>query len=329
MRILLVRLSALGDVTQALHVLSTLRARAPEAYIGWLAQDDFASILQGHPQLDRLHVYRRRELKGWVRKPWVLAGFRRLLVELRGERYDVALDLQGNLKSGYLTCWSGARRTVGTGPPLSREGHGLFVRRRITPPEGHRLEAYYALLDEVVGPGPRAHAVLPSEPSHPGAIVLQPGTSAFGAFKRWPPEFFAELGDRLADRLDAPVLVVGRSHDMPLVRTVIANMRHPASNPDTPSLRTLIDLLAGARIVVAGDTGALHIAGALGVPTLGLFGPKDPEVFGPAGARVRTVRTGVRCSPCALRFCPDPVCMTGLTVEQVEREALALLEEAA
>ena len=72
-----------------------------------------------------------------------------------------------------------------------------------------------------------------------------------------------------------------------------------------------------------------HFAGALGVPTLGLFGPKDPAVFSAAGAHVRTVRTGVRCSPCALRFCPDPICMTGLGVEQVEREALALLEDAA
>ncbi len=302
----------------ALHVLSTVRARSPGARIGWLVEDRFQSLLEGHPQIDTLHVYARRR----ARVPWALLRFAR---EMRNERYDLALDLQGNLKSGFLARLAGARRTMGLDRPLAREGNALFVRERVLAPPGHRLDAYLALVERALGPGATAMGTVPASGERHGAVVLHPGVSKFGAFKRWPAERFADLADRLAERLHAPVILTAGPGERPDADEVRKRMRHDAKVAEPEGLRALANVLAGARLFVASDTGPAHIAAALGVPTVTLFGPKDPEVMAPLGPRARAVRAGVRCSPCALRSCPDPVCMTTLPVDLVLRNALELL----
>ena len=321
LRILLVRLSALGDVAVGLHILSTLRARFPSAHLGWLIEDRFASLVEAHPELDSTHIYARKGLRfpwNW----WRIPGF---LHSVRRERYDVALDLQGNLKSGVLAALAGAKRRAGLGGSMSREGNRWFVRERIEPPVlPHRLDAYHALVDAVFLPGPRAFARLEPGAEQHGAIVLHGGTSRFGAFKRWPPERFADLGDRLATRLRAPVWLTAGPGERAQVEAVRARMRTEARIVEPADLPSLVRVLAGARVVVAGDTGPAHLAAATGVATVVLFGPKDPAVHAPAGARVATVRNGVRCSPCSLRACPAPVCMTELDVDPVEAAALEL-----
>lgn len=317
MRILLVRLSALGDVATGLAPLASLRARFPAGTIGWLVEARFADLLRGHPHLDRLHVYERGRPGGLWR---ALAGVRR-------ERYDAAVDLQGNLKSGLFVLASGAGRRVGLGPPMSREGNGILVRECFPPRAPHRVEAYLGLLDDAFGPGPRPPPLLPAVASIEPAIVLHPGTSRFGAFKQWPLPRFAELGRRLAARLSLPVVVTAGPGERGQAEEVARGIEG-ARVVEPPGIPALRDLLAGARLVVAGDTGPAHVAAALGVPTLTLFGPKDPRHAAPYGPRAGHVVEGVRCSPCALRYCPDPVCMTRLGVEKVERSALALLEGA-
>jgi ADP-heptose:LPS heptosyltransferase len=157
------------------------------------------------------------------------------------------------------------------------------------------------------------------------AVVLHPGVSRFGAFKRWPAAAFADLADRLAARLRAPVILTAGPGERGDAEEVRGRMRHRADVVEPSGLRSLVDLLGGARLFVASDTGPAHIAAALGVPTVTLFGPKDPEILAPVGPRARAVRAGVRCSPCALRSCPDPVCMTDLPVDLVERTAIELL----
>lgn len=301
-----------------LHVLAAARARSPGARIGWLVEDRFAGLLAGHPQIDILHVYERRR----ARVPWVLGRF---VKGLRRERYDLALDLQGNLKSGILARLAGARRTLGFDAPLAREGNRLLVRERVTPPEGHRMTAYLALLDRALGPGPAAPAVLPAGGERHGAIVLHPGVSRFGAFKRWPAGSFADLGDRLARRLGARVILTAGPGERADADDVRGRMREAAEVVEPRGLRALADVLSGARLFVASDTGPAHIAAALGIPTVTLFGPKDPAVMAPLGPRARAVRAGVRCSPCTLRTCPDPVCMTSLPVDLVEKSAVEIL----
>jgi len=214
---------------------------------------------------------------------------------------------------------------MGLGGNLSREGNRLFVKERIEPSGGHRVEDYLALLDAAVGAGDRAPALLPARPQERVGIVLHPGVSRFGTFKRWPEAHFAELGDRLAVRLGEPVVLTAGPGERGEAEAVQRGMQQETRIVEPEGLKALADLLAGAQLVVACDTGPAHIAAACGVPTLTLFGPKDPAVMAPLGPRVRAVAAGVRCSPCPLRWCPDPVCMSELGVDQVERSALELL----
>ncbi|MGQ0613690.1 MAG: glycosyltransferase family 9 protein [Planctomycetaceae bacterium] len=324
MRILLVRLSALGDVVCGLHALSAIQARKPEAKIGWLVEDRFASLLEGHPQLAALHVYPRRRSRG----PFGWARALAFVARLRRQRYDLALDLQGNLKSGLLARLSGAQSVWGLAPPHSREGNSLLVRRRVPCAPGNRIDAYHALVDAALGPGPRPPPLLPATAAGEGVLALHPGTSRFGAHKRWPARQFAELGARLTRRLALPAIVTAGPGEEEEAQWVVDALGAQARLARPADLRALVDLLAGARLCVAADTGPAHIAAILGIPTLTLFGPKDPALMAPVGPHARALRAGVRCSPCTLRHCPDPVCMEALSVERVEREALALLGEA-
>jgi len=307
-------------------VLATLRARLESAHLGWLVEDRFAGLLADHPHLDRLHVFERRG--GGVPGRWWRAA--RLAARLRRERYDVALDLQGNWKSGLWARASGAGRVVGLDRPWAREGSQRLLTERVTPPAGtrHRVDAGLALVGHLLGAGPAAAGRLPGAPVPHGAIVLHPGASRFGAFKRWPIESYAELAGRLHARTGADFLVTAGPGEEDDAQALLARMRVPAKRAPTPSLAALVAVLGGARLVVAADTGPAHIAAVAGAPTVTLFGPKDPDVLAPRGPRAVAVREGVRCSPCALRWCPDPVCMTGLAVDRVERAALALLDGA-
>jgi len=321
LRILVVRLSALGDVVIGLHVLSTLRARIGSAEVDWLIEDRFAPLLENHPQINTLHVYDRRLIGksgGW-RGLWALVR------ALREKRYDLVLDLQGNMKSGVLSRLSGAKRRVGLAPPLSSEGNRLFMTETLAVCSGHRIASYRDLLDQLFGPGNDAPAVLPADPAHHDAVLFHPGVSGFGAFKRWPAEHFAALGDRLAAKLERPVLLSAGPGERTQAEAVRERMTTDATIIEPPSLKALVNTLAGARVVVAADTGPAHLAAAAGVPTVTLYGPKDPAVLAPLGPRTRAVRAGVRCSPCSLRSCPDPICMSGLTVDKVEAEVLDLL----
>jgi len=321
LRILVVRLSALGDVVIGLHVLSTLCARVGSANVDWLAEDRFAPLLEGHPQIDTLHVYERRQLgqRGGLRQLWNLVG------ELRAAHYDLVIDLQGNMKSGVLSRFSGAPRRVGLAPPLSSEGNRLFMTESIAARPGHRIDSYRDLIDQLFGPGDFPTAILPSEPEDHDALLFHPGVSGFGEFKRWPPEHYAALGDRLSAALERPVLLSAGPGERSQAEAVQQRMSVPATIVEPASLKALVNTLAGAHLVVAADTGPAHLAAAAGVPTITLYGPKDPSVLAPLGPRAEAVRAGVRCSPCTLRACPDPICMSELSVDQVEAAALALV----
>jgi len=275
-----------------------------------------APLIADHPQIDDLHIYARPPL----RQAW------HCIREIRKQRYDLVLDLQGNLKSGLLARFCGAERCMGVGGSLSREGNHLFVRERVDPVPGNRVESYWALVDAALGPGPHEYGFLPAKPEPHGGVVLHPGVSGFGAIKKWPAESFAALGDRLHARLGAKVLITAGPGEREQAAAVREAMRAESRLVEPASLQALTNVLAGARLVVAGDTGPAHIAAATEVPTLSLFGPTDAGFTSAYGPTVGTVSAGVRCSPCKLRSCPDIICMRELSVDRVEARALELLE---
>jgi len=336
-RILLIRLSAIGDVVTALHALAALRSVRPGAEVGFLVEDKAASLLEGHPDIDRLHVYRRKAWQGGILSTpdRVGAQIAAFLAELRGARYDVAVDLQGNLKGAVLSMLSGAPRRIGLAKGSGIEGSHLFATEHVTLPDGpfHRIDRALALVGPlgVTGPaGVRRIAIgradrrladrfLAERDLDGGRFaVLHPGTSAFGVHKRWPADRYGSLARRLRDEFGLATVVTRGPGEEDLVAAAVGNSDGAAvAGPASASLKTLARLVERSALFVAGDTGALHLAAFLGIPTVGLFGPKDPKVYAPRGPVTKVVWLGHDCSPCPKRSCPDPVCMTSISTDQV------------
>jgi heptosyltransferase-2 len=158
-------------------------------------------------------------------------------------------------------------------------------------------------------------------------VGLAPG-AAFGPAKRWLPERFGGLADRLIGALNADVLIFGSAAERPLAEKIASTMKHtPAIAAGETSLRQLLALMARCRLIVANDSGPMHLAAALGIPLVAIFGSTDERATGPLGSRVRIVKRGVECSPCGRRECPiDFRCMRDLSVEEVFRATLELVK---
>jgi len=308
-----------------------------------------ADLLRGRRDLNRIVVFPRRRLSAALCGPAAPRGLRRLggafLRDLRAGDYDVALDLQGNLKSGAVLRAAGAALRFGLARPAAREGNPFFSQRRWSPPPGalHRVERNLGLLSALLGeevpycaPGFPTRAAEQATASRllRGAgvgtayVVLHPGSSGFGAFKRWPAERFGSLAHLLAAAGRAVVVTIGPGEEA-LGKRVLAASGHRAQLLPTPSLGVLAEVIGGAAGFVAADTGPLHLAALVQTPLLGLFGPKDPVIYGPYGIRPDgtpgvldvLTRGDVACRPCSLRRCGDPLCMQTLEPERVH-EAL-------
>jgi heptosyltransferase-1 len=322
-RIALVKLSSLGDVVHALPVAATLRAARPEARLTWIVERREAAVLRGHPGLDEVIV---ADTRGWrrARRPAAvraaLADMRGLRRRLRQARFDVALDLQALIKSGAVTLATGAAVRVGFAAGWGREPlSALFTNRRVQPPPSarHVVEQYLTLLEPLGIDAPRVEFRLPSSPAvearmedwlataglkpHGRLVVLNPG--AGGEAKRWPLAHFATLARHLAHRADARVLVTWGPGEESAARTIVAGAESAVLAPPT-DLAALLALLRRASLVVAADTGPLHMAAALGTPCVGLYGPTSAVRNGPYGPGHRALsspdRTMAALSPASV-----------------------------
>ena len=356
-RILIVRLSALGDVLHALPVLSALRERFPSGHIAWAVEDRAVQLLRHRTDLDRVLTFPRQALSGALRgrpRPLdLMRTARGYVADMRAGDYDDALDLQGNLKSGAVTRASGARLRFGLGGEDAREGNRFFTQRRAAPTAGrsHRVERNLAVAGALLGealpyvpPGfptgaedtEAAAGLLAEVGASPGGYVaFHPGTSGFGAFKRWPAGRHGSLARAVA-AAGRRVLITHGPGEEALAAAVVRASDGAATPLATSGLGVLAEVIRGAAAFVAADTGPLHLAGLVGTPLLGLFGPKDPRVYGPYGVRADgtpgvlevVTRDDVACRPCALRKCGDPLCMTTLAPEDVHAALRRVLEGA-
>ena len=305
--IALVKLSALGDVVHATPVVEALADALPAARITWVVERREAALLRDHPRLEEVVTV---DTRAWrrARTPEAALALFRTLRELRGrlraKRFDVALDLQGLVKSGAVTAATGAPMRIGFAAGFRRErASGLFTNRHVTPPPSahHVVEQNLSLLAPLgVTPG-RAVFRLPTREAaesrveeffasaglkpHGRVVVLNPGAGK--PAKRWPVERFAELAARLGREAIGRVLVLWGPGDARSARA-IAEAPGAVLAPPT-DLDELIAVARRASIVVAGDTGPLHVAAALGTPCIGLYGPTSVERNGPYGPGHRTL----------------------------------------
>ena len=350
MRVLLVRLSALGDVVHALPALERLRAALPDATLTWVSEPHAAPVLRGHPSLDELVVLERKQA---LRAGGALRRTLRGLRGLRG-RFDAALDLQGLLRSALVARASQAPLLLG--PAWAPEGARFLYRRGLhvpRPGEAHAVERAARLVDgllEALGQAPPSATLpparLPDElrrPPPPGVILpaeqgpllaLIPGAGK--SANRLPAGLLAEIADRCAsDHPSLRVVLVGGPRDAGLARETIARCQRarPRSLCGQVDLRTSAQVLHAADAVLGGDTGPLHLARALGRPLVALFHAAEPARTSPAGlpgAAPSQVFAGqVECAPCRARRCQRAdrvrVCLDDLPATQIAADVSELL----
>ncbi len=329
-RILLVKLSSFGDVLHTLPTLEALRAAYPQGRITWLVEAAYAPLLSGHPALDEVWEAPRLRPGQFFRgdNPAIFGG---LLRRLRSRDFDLVVDLQGLLKSALWVLLSRSPRKVGY--DKTREGSYLVLTERLPPydPEAHAVWRYLNLARHLGAPEASPPALprfrlgleaavdlrplLPDLAGRP-LVVLHPG--ARWPSKLWPAASWAGLADWLSRDQGFQVAVTGSGADRDLAAQICAQIREPAVNlAGHTSLAELAGVLKAARLAVTTDTGAMHLAAALGTKVAALFGPTAPWRTGPFGEGHQILRLGLMCSPCFKRRCPQPRCLTDLPVAEV------------
>ncbi len=363
-RVLVIRLSAIGDVVRTLPAVLTLRRALPDARLAWLVEDLAAAALEGHPALDGLWVVPRRRWREGLASParWAatLGEVRDFARRLRAERFDWAIDFHGILKSGIWALASGAPVRIGYEAAGrrgwgSREGNRLFMNRRFdVPPRAiSRFERNAILASTVVRellhaePSPLpAGALLHVRPAVDaeveafframdragergrGAIVaIHPGSSAGTAYKRWFPERYGEVADALAER-GCRVIFTWGPGERDAAEAIARGMKRPAIlAPETPTLQHLAAIFRRCDLFIGNDTGPMHLAALSGTPVVAVFGPTDPVENAPwPGVAHAVVRRDVRCD-CPRRRCLTRACFDAVTVDDVLDGALRLLPE--
>jgi len=363
MKILIIKLSAIGDVIHTLPALALLRRCVPECSLNWVVEEKAAGILAGHPYLDKVIVSGR---KRWIhdlarpsRWPAVFREAASFIRELRAERYDLVIDFQGLFKSAILVLLSRGARKVGYGK--TRELSYLALTHRIEPPpaEVHAVDKNIGLVEAVLklnGISSSGRTEQGTAASHyhlaansglavpaqkeqrgvdellrssrfdPCTPLILINAPAGWKTKRWDGEKMAALADCLVSTYNAHLMYIGTAGDAAYIDGIIARMRHPAVNAaGRTTLKELACLISTARLFITTDSGPMHLAAAVGTPVVALFGPTAPWRTGPYTERARIVRTQASCSPCYKRKCDEMICMNGIGVDEVMEAAATFM----
>ncbi len=334
MNILIVKLSAIGDVVHTLPSLADLRKLYPLAHITWVVEEASSDLLVGHPDIDRLLISKRKQ---WLRdftNPTRARGALRetvaFLQTLRDRPYDLVIDFHGLFKSGLIVLLSGARRKIGY--DSMQELSGLFLNEKIPEDMGkHAVDRYLDFLRHLgakvgeprfyipVGEENRTRVdiLLETEGIARGERFVAVSPVALWDTKLWEGKKFAMLCDRLVGELGLKTVLTGSSGDGILQRIEKAMTRPIANLGGKTSLRDLAYLFGRAALVVTTDSGPMHIAAAAGTPVVALFGPTSPSRTGPYGKGHRVIRKEIDCSPCFLKSCDVLTCMKEITVDEV------------
>lgn len=311
----------IGDVVLSLGAVRDLRRNFPAARIEVLARPWVSDLYGAVREVDAVRPS---------------AGVRADARSLRGS-FDAAVLLPNSFASAFAVWRAGIPHRWG----YATDGRSLLLTRagRVPPQVRGRSQVYYyrAMLAAVgltVSASPDSSLSCPPEWSRRADVLLGDGPwiglnpgAFYGTAKRWVPERYAAVGDTLARRTGSRVAIVGGAAERDLGESIARGMREPARVLcGETSLADLAGVLSRLRLLVTNDSGPMHVAAALGVPVVAIFGPTDERETGPVGDAHRIVREPVHCSPCMLRECPiDHRCMTRIGADRVIAEAQAML----
>jgi heptosyltransferase-1 len=339
--ILIVKLSAIGDVIQTLPMVEALKRQHPQAHIDWVVEEEASALLLSHPTVDRVIISRRKSWLKKVLKPgefWkTLREITRFVRELRSRHYDWVIDNHGILKSALMMLLSRGRRKIGfqASAGIAEEGSYFFTHERYKPLsiERHALERYLDLVSQLgvaVNPASLHFPVPPDSLKEAEALLRQKG---FGSrplvvlhpmakweTKQWPAEKFARLISALAQK-KATVVITGSPQDEGPVEEILHRTGGDSVKVLNLAGKTNLMELAGifslSDLVLSPDTGPMHLAAAVKAPLIALFGPTAPWRTGPYGNNPGIIRKGLPCSPCFKKKCRTMECMNSISVEEV------------
>jgi heptosyltransferase-2 len=321
-----------GDAILAMPALRAVREKFPEASISVVARPYVADIYRDQEVCDELIEYDANGAhRGW-------SGRERIARELRARQFDVALLLQNAFDAAWLAWRAGIPKRIG----YARDGRSLLLTQAIAVPRsgeipGHEKFYYLELLkraewleklpevQEIRLRVPeekraRAEEKLVEAGARSGALRVAIGAGAsYGSAKCWLPERFAEWANRFQDENDAEVILFGTPGEAMVTAAIAAAMkRKPVDFTGKTEIAELPPLLSRCDLFVGNDSGAMHVAAAVGLPVVAIFGPTDPLGTAPVTQESSIVQQKPYCSPCFLRRCPtDHRCMTQVTVEMV------------
>lgn len=339
MNILIVKLSAIGDVVHTLPSLSALRKLYPQARITWVIEEAASDLIRNHPYLDQMIISRRKPWLEDIKKGrfGVLKEIRQFIKELRSCHYDLVIDFHGLFKSSLIVLLARAPRKLGF--DSMQELSGLFVNEKIPEDMGKHAVARYldfiryldpeslvlrdsfeaGVIESFIPVGDEEEKkIMDLVKLHglEGREFVAVNPVAFWETKLWQERKFAQLCDLIVDSFRVSIVFTGTGKED--LGPIQAMMRNPAVNmAGETSLRELACLYRKAAALITTDSGPMHIAAAMGTPVVALFGPTDPARTGPCGKNHRVIRKDLSCSPCFLKRCPTKECMRRIEVEEV------------
>jgi len=322
-RILIVRLSAVGDAIQTMPVACAIRERFPEAFLAWAVESRAAALLRGHEALDELIELPR----GWLKSP---GGVWRLRHRLKNLRFDTTIDVQSLTKSAVLAWLSGARRRIGFGRPAGREFSRWFNNRRVDPQATHVVDRYLELLRPLGIERPTVRFQVPERAEDretaqatihrlgldDGFAIINPG--AGWPSKLWPADRYAAVARHLGQQRRLPTLIVWAGpSERTLAERIAASAGDFAHIAPPTTLPELAALARRARLFIGSDTGPLHLAAAVGTPCVGLYGPWPAARHGPYGPQHIALQKKLFEGPPRARRAAPAVYMESITTEMV------------
>lgn len=326
-----------GDAVMTTPALAVIRENFPQAEIVLLANPLVSQLFMPHPAVDRVITFDRHGVhKG-------LAGRLRLASQLRKQAFDAAIILPNSFESALIPWLAGIPIRLGK----SSDGRGFMLTERFRPdplkPAAHEVEYYLELLRSFgISGQTRAPQLMvtPEESREAGlrlaehgitvddfVVGINPG-AAFGSAKRWFPERFAEVAGRLTAAWNAKIAIFGGPGETDIAAGIERHLAGPCCNlAGKTNLRELMALIRRCNFFISNDSGPMHIAAALGVPLVAIFGSTDHATTSPYTDKAVIVRKEIECAPCKLRECPtDHRCMTAVSADDVVQAALCLQE---
>lgn len=321
-----------GDAVMSLPAIASIKRSLPRAEIIILAKPWVADLFQECREIDRVILYRSPGRHEGFRGKWRLAR------ELKAERYDLALHLPNSFESALISFLAAIPRRVG----YNTDGRGILLTRRVAVNgeirKIHQVEYYLRLIESL---GIQSAGSIPSLTISPQRleeaagildplgigkldplIAISPGAK-YGSAKEWFPERYAELIQRISREMNARVVILGSPGDREAASRICSS-RGPSAIDLTgkTSLAQAASLIARCRLLITNDSGLMHVAAALEVPLIAIFGSTDPQRTGPLSRNSRILQKPVPCAPCLRTLCPeDRKCMAMITVDEVFEEA--------